>query len=84
LAGREDLVDWLEVALRSQGGSATIVEVCEHVWRHRERDLRDSCNLFYTWQYDIRWAATKLRHRGVMRAADESPVGVWELASGWK
>jgi len=33
--------------------------------------------IFYSWQYDLRWAAHKLR--GVMLAADASPSGVWEL-----
>jgi len=61
---RYDLQEWLVNALRAHRGSATIVQVCEHVWANHEQDLRASGDLFYTWQYDIRWAATKLRKKG--------------------
>lgn len=33
----------------------------------------------YTWQYDIRWAATELRKTGFMIEATESPRGIWQL-----
>jgi len=36
-------------------------------------------DLFYTWQYDMRWAATKLRRDGKLKAATRSPKGTWEL-----
>ena len=51
-ATRESLQGWLVDALKAHGGSATIVEVCQHVWTRHEDDLRMSGNLFYTWQYD--------------------------------
>lgn len=37
--------------------------------------------MFYTWQYDVRWAATTLRRTGKLRAAEVLPSGVWELRS---
>jgi hypothetical protein len=77
---KEILRQWIEDALTSMGGSATIVEVCKHIWRNHEDDLWDSGDLFYTWQYDVRWAATDLRGRGIMREDSESPRGLWELA----
>lgn len=80
MATKQDLVDWVEEALRTHGGRATLLDVARHIWGAHETDLRESGALFYTWQYDMRWAATKLRHQGVMRAADESASGVWELA----
>lgn len=80
-ATRDDLQEWLVDALRAQSGSATIVEVCRHVWANHEEDLRSAGDLFYTWQYDIRWAATKLRKKGVVGAAEEGPSGTWVLVA---
>lgn len=82
MATRADLVMWLQEALRAHGGRATIVEVCRYVWERYETILRDSGDLFYTRQYDIRWAATSLRRRGIMRAASQSRNGTWELVDG--
>ena len=84
MATRADLVDWLLVdwlydALRHFDGRTRIVAVCGYVWEQHEEELRDSDDLFFTWQYDIRWAATRLRQRNIMRQADESRRGVWEL-----
>lgn len=82
MATRSDLVTWLQEALQAHGGRATIVEICKYVWDRYEGILRDSGNLFYTCQYDIRWAATILRQQGIVRAAAQSPAGTWELADG--
>jgi hypothetical protein len=70
---------WIVEALQDFGGRATLIDVCRHVWEHHEVELADSDALFYTWQYDIRWAATQLRTSGKMRAASKSLRGVWEL-----
>ena len=75
------LESWLVDALKSLGGRGTIVEVCRAVWANHEPDLRVAGDLFYTWQYEIRWAATNLRNAGTLRSADRSPKGVWELTS---
>lgn len=80
MATKHDLVDWLYDALQAQGGRARIVGLCEHVWDNHEDDLRASDDLFFTWQYDIRWAALKLRKNGKMKSTMDSPKGVWELA----
>jgi hypothetical protein len=77
---RELLRGWLIEALNGLGGSGTIVQVCREVWANHEPELRAAGDLFYTWQYDIRWAATSLRQDGVLRPADASPQGLWELA----
>lgn len=82
MATKRDLVDWVEEAVRRHGGRATLLEVARYIWQVREHDLRESGALFYTWQYDMRWAATKLRHSGILRSAHESPSGVWELTTG--
>jgi len=79
MAHRKDLRKWLTEALEANNGSASIVEICKYVWEKYENELRRSGNLFYTWQYDIRWAANQLRKEGIMRAVDLSPKGIWEL-----
>ena len=80
MATKEDLSGWLIEALRANNGSASIVEVCKYVWNNYENELRRSDDLFFTWQYDIRWAATRLQNKGIFRTAEASPSGIWELA----
>lgn len=67
MADKSDLVEWLRAGLEAQDGRATILDVCRWVWHEHGKDLERSGDLFYTWQYDIRWAATKLRKTGVIR-----------------
>ena len=80
MANKQDLRQWLIDALHAHGGRSGIVDVCRTVWERHEDELRDSGPLYFTWQYDIRWAATNLRQAGVMRPAQVSPPGIWELA----
>ena len=55
------------------------IGICKHFWSKYENELKNSGDLFYTWQYDIRWAATALRKTGRMKDANLSPSGVWEI-----
>jgi len=80
MATKEDISGWLIEALRANNGSASTVEVCKYVWNNYENELRRSGDLFFTWQYDIRWVATQLRNKGILRAAESSSSGIWELA----
>lgn len=75
---RDDMMPWVLEALRAKGGRATVIEVARLIWQRHESDLRAGGDLFYTWQYDIRWAATKLRHRGQLKNTDRRQP--WELA----
>jgi len=59
-------------------------DVCKHIWEQHETDLRSSGDLFYIWQYVIRWSANRLRRKKIMRSVEESPAHVWELASSSK
>lgn len=76
-----DLPELLEATLVELNGSGTILDICKLFWRKHEEELRSSGDLFYTWQYDIRWAATTLRKEGIMKDASLSEVGMWELSS---
>ena len=75
------LEDWLVEALQELGGSAKLLDVSKQVWRNHGTDLEDS-DLFYTWQYDLRWAAKKLRDSGRMKPSmgKGSRSSSWELA----
>ena len=63
MASREDLEEGLTEALTLSGGRGSIVNLCKRIWKEHEPELRDSGDLFYTWQYDVRWAANRLRRR---------------------
>jgi len=80
MATKYDIQDWIIDALNKNSKSASIVEVAKHIWLHHESDLRVSGDLFYTWQYEMRWAATQLRANGRMKDVKCSIRGVWELA----
>jgi hypothetical protein len=78
---RADLQEYILEYLRTHGGKTRIVPLCRWIWDQHEAELRGSGDLFYTWQYDVRWAAKRLRDRGKMKPVDDSPKGVWELAA---
>ena len=80
MPGKKDLQEWVMEAIEILGGGGTVVDVTREVWRRHEKDLRDAGDLFYTWQYDIRWAAQALRDGGQLMPADQVPRGVWALA----
>jgi hypothetical protein len=79
MASREDLQDWVTAALKELGGRASIANIARQIWTSHEMELRSSGELFYTWQYDMRWACTKLRALGRIRSADTSKRGEWVL-----
>ena len=80
MADRSDLDTWVREALKQSGGRGSIVDVAKFIWQTYESQLRDSGDLFYTWQYDMRWAANRLRRKGVVKPVNVSPAGIWELA----
>lgn len=78
---RDDLKAWVIEALRQLGGTGSIVHVCQRVWQMHEAELRSSGDLFFTWQYDIRWAAQYLRNNGLLEAVDNSRAKDWTLSA---
>lgn len=75
---RSDLMDCVLSAVRAHGGRAHLSQIAKHIWDNNKHALEAS-PLLYTWQYDMRWAATKLRHDGVLKRAEDCEKGVWEL-----
>jgi len=80
MSGKEDLRDWIVAALEELGGSGSVVEVSRRIWDGHEQDLRAAGDLFFTWQYDLRWAAQTLRDAGVLVRLDGDRSGVWTLS----
>ena len=79
MASRNDLQQWVVEALHELGGSGHQIDVAKILWRRHEPDLRESGDLFYTWQYDMRWAATRLRKAGIL---EENASGrPWRLCT---
>jgi hypothetical protein len=81
MAARDQLQPWIIDALRNNGGQATITEVSRYIWQHHEQDLRATDELFFNWQYELRWAARELRRVGRLGAASASQKGIWVLAT---
>ncbi len=73
------LQDWVIDAVKAQGGTAQLLDVCKYIWKHHESDLRASGDMFFTWQYDTRWAAQKLRDAGKLEPLNNDRRGLWRL-----
>lgn len=61
------------------GGRGWPKDVAKYVWHKYEDALRESGDMLYTWQYDLRWAAQSLRDTGVLKAVDGRRDLPWEL-----
>ncbi len=63
-------------ALQALGGSSRISEICRHIWDHHEAELKASGELFYTWQYAMRWAGQELQKERKMSKAATTTRGI--------
>ena len=79
MAARNLLEIWVEEALLENNGSASVLDVAKTIWKNHSWEIENSGDLFYTWQYDYRWAATKLRKKGKIKSAKFCPPGIWML-----
>tara|TARA_X000000950_G_scaffold33062_1_gene35515 strand:- start:142 stop:393 length:252 start_codon:yes stop_codon:yes gene_type:complete len=77
---REKLKDWILLCLKVNGGKAWPKDVSKYIWEEYEQDLKASGSLLCTWQYDVRWAAQKLRHDGILKPVNGRRDLPWELA----
>lgn len=76
---RKVLQDWVLDALNANGGCGRVVDVSKYIWLHHESELRDAGDLFFTWQYDVRWAAQRLRDAGKLKPANNRNAP-WQVA----
>lgn len=74
MSRREDLKSWVLEAIIAHRGEASVLEVAKHIWMNHRDDLQASGDMFYTWQYDMRWAAQTLRRE---RKLGLSPNRKW-------
>ena len=79
MAFREHLKDWVREALGKLGGEATINDVARQIWLDHETDLKNSGEYFYSWQYDMRWAAQRLRDKGKLGLRTVGAKSLWVL-----
>ena len=76
MIARDDLEAWVVQALKKLGGKGQIRDIAKEIWTTHKKELEAS-KLLYTWQYDMRWAAMKLRKKNKLKTADKKRV--WEL-----
>ncbi|MBX3560835.1 MAG: hypothetical protein KF780_03385 [Sphingomonas sp.] len=76
---RENLKEWVKEALGELGGRASINEVARQIWLDHEADLKSAGDYFYSWQYDMRWAAQRLRDKGALGFHKVGSKSVWTL-----
>ncbi|WP_298809873.1 hypothetical protein [uncultured Sphingomonas sp.] len=76
---REQMQLWVRESLGELGGEAKIIDVAKHIWLRHEDDLRQAGDAFYTWQYDMRWAADQLRRTGKLALRKEGSRSIWSL-----
>ena len=75
---KKDLQHAVYKALIKLDGSAHIKEIARHINENHIHEIQGS-DIEFTWHYDMRWQATYLRKRGLIKPANESPKGYWEL-----
>lgn len=85
---RKDLPNILYQIIYELGGSAEMIDIFKSFWSKYKNVLKETDDIFYTWNYDMRWAATQLRKDNRMKpaktkentlGASESPKGIWEI-----
>ena len=78
IISKDDLPRLLEDVLKEMNGNGYILDISKKFWIKYKDNITPDNNLFYTWQYDIRWAATELRKNNIMVRPDLEK-GLWTL-----
>ena len=76
---RHVLEPWIIEAMTELGGCGSLVDVCTCIWTKHEAELRSSGELFYTWQYDVRWVGNQLRQRKILKPMEGCRRRMWEM-----
>ena len=74
-----NLKNWLIEALNHYGRKASIVQVCKYIWETHSKELEESGDIFYTWQYDVGWTAQQLVNKGKLKKVRIKNKSSWEL-----
>ncbi len=77
---RDTIKTWTEHALKNLGGTSHYKSVAKELWKLYGIKLKGD-ERFYTWQYDMRWAAQELRDEGKLNNSHTAdiPKGYWSL-----
>jgi len=75
MAKREILKAMVLEALVDAGQPLGWVDCAKAIWNKRQDDLLASGDVFYTWQYDMRWAMQVLRDEDRVQRVGR---GKWE------
>lgn len=62
---QEKLQLWVREALGALGGESSVNDVAKHIWDNHQGNLKLEGDRFYSWQYDMRWAAQQLCEEGM-------------------
>jgi hypothetical protein len=81
LIRKQDMALLVCDALESRGGKGTIVEVATFIWENYKDELEASGEIFYTWQYDMRWARHRLSEKGKLITKSRGRESVWVLVN---
>jgi len=78
------LKEWILEALKDLGGSAHYVIVAKKIWELHKSQFSETDDMFFKWQYEMRWASQALRNEGLLQKHNTSglPKGVWKLTGG--
>jgi|LauGreSuBDMM15SN_2_FD.fasta_scaffold08446_3 hypothetical protein len=76
MATRSDLKKWVFEALQILGPTS-VPNIAKHIWDNHQNELKASGDLFYTWQYAMRWEGQKLQLEGKLRKNGKGRI--WEL-----
>jgi len=70
---------WIIESLVELGGSAQMIDVAKSIWHKRSTELAERGDLFFRWQYVMRWSATTMRKDGILLPSEDCEKGVWTL-----
>lgn len=76
-ATSDKLKDWVLEGLVALGGSGRVPDIARHIWENHRAELEASGDLFYTWQYAMRWAGQVLQKEGKLSKNGEGRT--WQL-----
>ena len=84
---RNTMTEWVIGAVKELGGSGTILEISKEVWKTHGKEIKEAGDIFYTWQYELRWAGDILRKEGIpvlFHAHEETAYnGIFIPQKGW-
>ncbi len=81
---RENLKTLIVEALNELGGTGYVKDIGKFIWDNYEDDIKSSDDILYTWQYDVRWAAQKLRDSSILKPVHGNRKLPWQLNNDGK